>query len=305
MNLWNYIIRPEYVFRPKQFFKRIAKANKKEISAFEIVELPWDLKVKVNPNEAIGRSIFNLGIYDLVTTEAIYRLVDDGEIVLDIGANIGYYTGLMSKKVGKTGKVLAFEPQCEIFQKLKENICMCEKKLGYQNVNLYNIALSDLNGRGLMHSPLDFEVNSGQAFILSDEASKNVKNINENNTFTVQLACLDAYVNDYHKIGLLKIDVEGYELKVFEGGINTIKKQIIRDIIFEEHNLYPSPTTNLLEKHGYKIFGLQKGFLKPLLNKPQALQKHLWEPPNYIATIDPLRLNKHFKKMGWLCFEGN
>ena len=68
--------------------------------------------------------------------------IHSGNIVLDIGANIGYYTLIMSKLVGSTGKVYAFEPEPKNFEVLKKNIELTK----LDNVILEQKALSDIDG---------------------------------------------------------------------------------------------------------------------------------------------------------------
>ena len=53
--------------------------------------------------------------YEPYETDLIQRQVGIGDVVVDVGANIGYYTILLAKKVGKTGKVYAFEPYSNKF----------------------------------------------------------------------------------------------------------------------------------------------------------------------------------------------
>ena len=90
---------------------------------------------KIKP-DALGR----IEGADEWVTDAIKAAVKEGDTVLDIGANVGYYTILMSDLVGPTGKVYAFEPDPTNFAILKENVGDRE------NVNLVNVAISDHDG---------------------------------------------------------------------------------------------------------------------------------------------------------------
>lgn len=62
---------------------------------------------------------------------------------------------------------------------------------------------------------------------------------------------------------------------------------------------YPSPVTQFLEKHGYTVFRIWKGFWKPLLEHPENNPLHPWEPPSYLGTKDTLRAIERLKKPGW------
>lgn len=103
-----YINRPEYIFRPNQIFQRFFKSNLHQKNEFHSVNLPWGLNIKIptNPNDVVGKAISSYGIYDLSLTELLWRLIFPGETALDIGANIGYMTSIMAKRVGQTGKVI-------------------------------------------------------------------------------------------------------------------------------------------------------------------------------------------------------
>lgn len=104
-------------------------------------------------------------------------------------------------------------------------------------------------------------------------------------------------------IGLLKIDVEGHELAVLEGGMGLFQRKQIRDIVFEEHDLYPTPVTTFLEEHGYTLFRLTKQFrglgVTPIREK---VEDSSYEPPSYLATVEPSRATQMLQTKGWAVF---
>ncbi len=61
--------------------------------------------MRVRPAEGVGRSLWRLGVYDLVTCELCWRLLDPGETAVDVGANIGVVTGLLARRAGPAGEV--------------------------------------------------------------------------------------------------------------------------------------------------------------------------------------------------------
>lgn len=306
MHLINYLNRPEYIFRPSQLYHRILRSQSvgtpspnKETNPFETVLLPWGVTIKIrpSPSEVVGRSLWAMGIYDLIVTEALWRLIDSGETAIDVGVNIGYMTTIMAKRVGKTGKVLSFEPNPEVYEELTENIKLWQEDLGWHQIHAQKIALSNQSGVGVLSIP---QRNREEASLISPTQIRDTQN-NESNfkTYTVSLKTLDELLKSGESIGLIKIDVEGHELEVLQGATDLITKQKIRDIIFEEHRGYPSPVTQFLEEHGYTVFRLWKGFWKPLLEPPTKKRVHQWEPPSYLATIDRARALERFKKRGW------
>ncbi|MGB7441351.1 MAG: FkbM family methyltransferase [Coleofasciculaceae cyanobacterium] len=305
MRLTNYLNRPEYFFRPGQIYHRILHFNSKKINNFKNVLLPWgtEIKIPLDPEDRVGRSIRAHGIYDLSITEALWRLIAPRETAVDIGANIGYMTSIMVKKVGKAGKVWCFEPNPEVYEELCENIRNWQETRGWQQISPQKIALSNQPGVGLLKLPTK---NRGEASLVSPENVKEIQANKKNElTYTVTLARLDEVLKDSGEIGVVKIDVEGHELEVLQGTTELIYKHYIRDILFEEHRGYPSPVTEFLEEHGYTIFRIWKGFWGPLLKSPTKNLVHPWEPPNYLATQDTRRAIDRFKKRGWYSLSGS
>src|ERR1700736_1568487 len=105
-NMIHYIKRPEYYFQPNSIIKRIFRSENGIINQ----KTPWGNKLEIDVTETIGNSIYSTRIYDLALSETLWRLIEPGNFVLDIGANIGFTTSLCSYKAGVTGKVWAFEP---------------------------------------------------------------------------------------------------------------------------------------------------------------------------------------------------
>ena len=70
------------------------------------------------------------GIFEPLATALLPLLVGDGDMVIDVGANIGYYTLLCARLVGKRGLVYAFEPEPQAFALLEQNVALN----GYRNV---------------------------------------------------------------------------------------------------------------------------------------------------------------------------
>ncbi len=82
--------------------------------------------------------------------QVIKHIVNCGEYVIDIGANIGVYTKYLSELVGPLGRVYSIEPIPLTFEILSSNV----KKFGLKNLELINCAISDNNGSVTMEVPL-------------------------------------------------------------------------------------------------------------------------------------------------------
>jgi tRNA G37 N-methylase Trm5 len=98
-------------------------------------------KMYLDSKESLDLSIY--GVYEEYETDLIKKEIDRGDVVLDLGANIGYYTLLFAKKVGDEGRVYAFEPDPTNFSLLKKNV----EINGYRNVVLIQKAVSNKNGK--------------------------------------------------------------------------------------------------------------------------------------------------------------
>lgn len=141
-----------------------------------------------------------------------------GTTMLDIGANRGVYSYWMSKKAGKKGKVLAFEPQPELVPFLRD----LKKSFRLDNLQIVETALSDQVGKGRM---IRSEVGSGGAHLKS-ESMANPRPDEKIEAFEVPKTRLDTFFQKMRlpEISFIKCDVEGHELSVFKGAQNTIRK---------------------------------------------------------------------------------
>ncbi|GAC1424357.1 MAG: hypothetical protein NVSMB7_00300 [Chitinophagaceae bacterium] len=252
---------------------------------------PWGNQIEIDINETIGNSIYNTKIYDLPLSETIWRLTEPGNFVLDIGANIGFITGLCSYRSGPDGKVWAFEPNPVIINRLTRNI----DNNKYPNTTLYPFALSDANKDGYLEFPDIFSSNNGVAYVGNNgrHSAKALK---------IALRKLDDMIDPVTIINVLKIDVEGHELSVFRGAEKLIDNKQITNIVYEDHDPYPSAIAKFLISKGYTLFRMEKGWLHLNLRNPASEPSgNGWEPTNYLATLDTDTLKKKMKGMFYKC----
>lgn len=135
------------------------------------------------------------------------------KVVLDIGSNIG----LFSKAIAETTSYKAlhlFEPSVEMFEKSKILLS------GFQNVYFNNIGLSDVDRDEILYK--DRGSNIGWNTMLTKDPNQFDGFHNNLEAETVKVVRLDEYSID--EVGFIKIDVEGYERHVIEGGLSLIEK---------------------------------------------------------------------------------
>ncbi len=189
------------------------------------------------------------------------EIINEGDICIDIGANLAYYTVFMAKMTGNSGKVYAVEP-VPLFRRIwKENVS--RKRL--RNVEMLPYALGESEKTVDMGMPApDGIVHHGMTKIVQDN------NKGFHARFKAEMKVPDKLFADIPRIDFIKIDIEGYEYPVLQHMLTTIRKhqpnlQIEmsknRDKIFE-----------LFESEGYLPYVLVGGILIPAGN--EARQHH-------------------------------
>ena len=293
--------KPEYWFRPRQMFRKFQYAIARNTLGDRVkVRLPWGTTIQVNPLETIGHSLLTLGVYELAVSETLWRLTEPGDWCLDVGANIGYMTGLLATKSQSGGKVFSFEPHPLVFARLQANTNdLADGKRAPVEASQMAIGVTD--GKMNLVEPEGFGHNEGVAR-LTNELQANSK------THNVVIARLDSMFCRGEIFGVVKVDVEGFELSVFQGAAQLLSQKRIRDIVFEDFEAFPSDCAKLLQNHGYTIFRIAKKVFGPVIWDPlelKAVDFALdYEPINYLATANPQRALKLLRARGWFCLEG-
>lgn len=174
------------------------------------------------------------------------RLVKQGDIVLDVGANIGYYTVLLSNLVGEHGKVICFEPTKHYGSVLEKNI----QANGLRNIDLVRLGLSD------KQQELDIQIGEHSA-TLHVPGNKKL-NFSEK----IQLITLDEYLHEHPlpRLDFIKIDVDGHEPLFLEGAKETLERYEPKILLEISHMHYLNAGCNawnfykLLRSQGYYIY---------------------------------------------------
>jgi FkbM family methyltransferase len=257
--------KPHYVFRPSQLLRRLQHRER--------VRTPWcEMRVA---DDVLGRGIARTGVHELAVSEVIWRLVEPGDLAVDVGANVGYFTGLLARRAKE---VVALEPNPLLLPIVTENVAAWAG-----SVTLLASAASESSGTAQLYLPEGFDLNNG---IASLERSGG----RAYEVATVRLAD----VIGAREVGLLKIDVEGHELAVLDG---TPLEQV-RDVIFEEHERLPTPVSQRLRAAGFEIRGIEESFLGPRLvgHTPRG-----WDAPTYLATRRLAEAERILAARGWRC----
>ena len=187
----------------------------------------------------IGKSIEKYGEFSYLEAKIFEQICKAGDVVIEVGANIGAHTLYLSKLVGN-GFVFAFEPQRLVFQNLCANLALNS----ISNVFAYQEAVSNENGT-IIIPECDFTKNNNFGGI-------NIENTK--NGTTVNKQKLDNFLNKIDRLKLLKIDVEGMEILVIKGAKELIDK--FRPIIYIENDRqeHSKELIELLWSLDYKMY---------------------------------------------------
>lgn len=248
---------------------------------YEVVDV-LDYKLKVNLRDrGLSRDMFFDGIREPQATAIVQRLVRNKMRVLDIGANIGYYTIMFSKLVGKNGEVRAVEPLDENFVLLTENI----KLNNALNVMPFQLALSEKSGKSTLFV-------SEQ----SNLSSMNKNQYTKTGSIDVQCTTLDEFIEKFCEgsVNFIKMDVEGHEYEILMPS-KTIQRTKNLAMFVEIHPaLIGEAKTNKLLKHLKKSgFRLLIG-LRDYDGPQEALGDRVYRPTKKFFSIDELLASNEF-----------
>ncbi|WP_199883821.1 FkbM family methyltransferase [Anaerosinus massiliensis] len=164
----------------------------------------------LNNEGYLDKCIKQTGVFDPQSTNVVKNLVKKGDVVLDVGANIGYYSVLMSKLVGINERVISFELTQHYREVLQSNI----EINNLNNCDIMDFGLS--NGNDIC----EISIGSSSATMHWADDSKPIK------TEKIQLKRLDDIIEfqNINKIDFIKIDVDGHEPVFLEGAWQSIEK---------------------------------------------------------------------------------
>ncbi len=202
-------------------------------------------KLPIRAQQSLKRLHFThqLRTNRFTTSEPEYRRLDywvrKGDWVVDVGANVGHYTARLSSLVGPTGRVIACEPVPETFELLASLMSAA----GAHNVSLLNVAASAEVGLSGISLP---RFANGLTNYYMANLTPTGGDIN------VLTLPLDALMSFKH-VSLVKIDVEGHELKVLQGMQMLLKRDLPR-LIVEGRS---EEVASFLKQFGYRFIELE------------------------------------------------
>ncbi|HJR76502.1 MAG TPA: FkbM family methyltransferase [Nitrospiraceae bacterium] len=227
----------------------------------------WHLDLQ----EGIDFSIYVLGAFEPKTVRLYEQFVKPGDVVLDIGANVGAHTLPLARLVGDKGRVIAFEPTDYAMQKLLANIALNPSLI--QRIEAHQVMLVSSSGDA---------VETGLYSSWPLVARGNVHKKHQGRLMATTGAAsstLDQWVKTYHvdKVNFVKLDVDGHEYSVLAGGRQTLGQYKPIILMELEPCLYDDEPANfdgllqIVDDLGYSLRDVNTG--KSLPNDPHILRQ--------------------------------
>lgn len=279
------LLKPEHLFQPRRFLSRfVGRPDRLSPTA----RTTFGLDLDVMPNEMISNSVRRNGMFDITTAEVLYRLLDEGEDALDVGAHVGLMSAVMALRARR---VRSLEPHPDVFSRLQRNAARFNAVTKRDAMSPLQAAASSAAGEQTLVLPADWRGNTGSATLAGPEESSDAG---------IRVACvaLDDLVTDSFRPAVMKLDVEGHELAVL-GGASRLIQGSLRDVVFEDFGVYPTPVMKFFEANGFTIFAISRNLLRPRISSPDRSGLSKRTDPNYLATRDPARARDRMHALKW------
>ena len=223
------------------------------------------------------------------------KILRPGDVVLEIGANIGYYMLLESQIIGSQGKIYCLEP-------VPQNVALLRKNI--QINNLTNVEVYQLAAGG---------VNKTETIFIPSHRNRSsllpTQDLECKNKLTIQVTTMDEFLQDKEKPNFIRMDVEGYELEVLKGMEKLLKSSHPLKIAIEVHPILKSDTEKLfrlMKKNGFRISCVTREPEPEILAAPQLCQniffwlsRRIDYAPGYIKlTLEDFLQNRQLMEKG-------
>lgn len=194
--LWEEIVRPCFAWHPREFVSR---------TRFRSLMCG-------NTRDVVQQCIYFFGIWEPSVTQWIGARLRPGDVFVDVGANIGYFSLLASKAVGATGRVIAIEASPVIFHSMEHNFALNKAR----NIRAVNIAAADQAGKLALFHGTDY--NSGETTTI---AGQGLDLFCEVDALPIS-AILEPH--ELRQARLIKMDIEGGEWPAINGIKSTLSE---------------------------------------------------------------------------------
>jgi FkbM family methyltransferase len=228
----------------------LARTRRKEVTCHP---LP-NVTIFLRPGVWIEQLMW-AGAYEPALVSLLKLLLKPGMTVLDVGANIGYFSAISATLVGPSGRVYSFEPMTECFMRLQQNV------KAYPWAQAQALAISDEPGMAVFHFSERSNESGWGTLLANGDLSHQRVNVN--------VMTLDDWVRQAStaRVDFIKVDIEGGEYRAIAGAKRLLSE--FRPIVVAELNdkclarddRRPQDVIDLLHKARYDAFSFNDGVL--------------------------------------------
>ncbi len=213
-----------------------------------VIDVFDGVRMKLNLDDLVQQHLFAHGYYEPEATTMWKYCLQTSNTVVDIGANVGYYSLLTAKYGKRDVRVFSFEPMTHIYNRAKENI----ELNSFSAIKLTKLALSNQTKKEVI--ALEEQSNWGGSNIVVNAPKQGA------HSEQIETTTLDLFAKEQNlsSVDLIKMDIEGYELFALQGMANTLTqfKPIvfieILDNLLARFNYTPEDIFAFFRKHGYE-----------------------------------------------------
>jgi FkbM family methyltransferase len=230
-------------------------------------------RLAVRCREHLGLILRGAKAYEPEYVNALRNLIEPGQTVFDVGANIGFYSVLFSEWVGPRGKVIAYEPDPENLSLLRRNLHLNQCK----NVLVRPVALG--NESGLQDFSVDRVTHLTGHLGRGPTYGATIFGSANEDLISVATSTLDDEVREFDAPHVIKMDIEGGEYDALAGGASLLKNE--PPIIVSEMNRWLEPrdavgtraaqAARFLQSCDYRLWNLDTGDAAELDSMPWML----------------------------------
>jgi len=225
--------------------------RKRTVSRPKVVEFFDGLRIYAYGDCSEAALVVYCGLPEYDEMLFVSNYLEPGDCFVDVGANIGVFSLIAAKRVGRAGKVFAFEPLQKIGDRLKENLDLNQ----IDWVEIQEKCVGDFDGEVKFTEGRDLSTGHLATSLQSEEG------LDHKNDFMAPICRLDTFLSDKEcaSIPIVKADVEGSELFMLKGAVETLKNKKVDVWILESNHrckLYGYPRSemfDLLRDYGYSL----------------------------------------------------
>lgn len=243
---WLRSVRPRWL-RGEIFYRYYFKKTlPPELFRNQALDFARGFSVDLLQTDVSHKCIAMCGYYGLSLSREITRMAAAGGLLVDVGANIGYYSILWAAARGEN-RVIAFEVNPRALSFLERNV---DRNSLSSRIDIQKVAVGERSGKA--------------RFCLGPEDQTGwggFSPVPEEECIEVPVISLDDFFRDSARhIDILKVDAEGADFWVLKGAAGLLRERRIKNIFFEENNIRsgmlgikPGEAQNFLERYGYRV----------------------------------------------------